>query len=294
MRVFVTGANGFVGSAVVKDLIQAGHQVLGLVRSEAASDTLKQLGAEAQRGDLNDLEGLAAGAQACEGVIHTAYNNDFSQFKAAGETDRRPVEVLGTALAGSDRPFVVTSAIGVLSPGRPTTEADAGNPNGPGAVRIPSEEEALAFAAKGLRSSVIRLPIMVHDRTKQGLATRLVSVARQTGVSAYVDDGANRWPAVHRLDAAHLFRLALENGEPGSMYHAIAEDGIRLREIAEVIAKIVKVPAASKTPEEAASHFGPLAYFVGADFQASSAKTRKVLGWDPTHPGVIADLEPAL
>ena len=293
MKVFVTGANGFVGSAIVADLIQAGHQVLGLARSDAASDALKQLGAQVHRGDLTDLESLAAGARASDGVVHTAYNHDFSQFAAAGETDRRAVDVFGTALAGSGRPLVITSAIGVLSPSRPTTEDDAGDPNGPGAVRIPSEERALALSSEGVRSSIMRLPLMVHDRTKQGLATRLIDLARQTGVSAYVGDGLNRWPAVHRLDAAHLFRLALEKGAAGSRYHAIAEDGIRLQKIAEMIGRIVNVPAVSKTSKEAASHFGPLAYFVSADFQASSARTKEALGWNPTHPGVISDLEPA-
>ena len=293
MRVFVTGANGFVGSAIVEDLIQAGHQVLGLARSDAASDALKQLGAQVHRGDLTNLESLAAGALASEGVIHTAYNHDFSQFAAAGEMDRRAVEVLGTALAGSDRPLVITSAVGLLSPGRPTTEDDDGDPNGPGAIRIPSEEKALASSSQGVRSSIIRLPPTVHDRSKQGLATRLIGLARQTGVSAYVGEGVNRWPAVHRLDAAHLFRLALEKGAAGSRYHAIAEEEIQVREIAEAIGRMLKVPVAAISPDKAAEHFGFLAYFVNADFQASSARTKKALRWNPTHPGLIADLEDA-
>lgn len=293
MRVFVTGATGFIGSAVVKELIGAGHQVLGLTRSDLGAGTLIAAGAEVHRGTLEDLESLRSGAAICDGVIHTAYNNDFSQFAAAGETDRRAVEVIGAALAGSDRPLVITSAIGVLSPGRPTTEDDAGDPNGPGAVRIPSEEKALALSTEGLRSSIIRLPLMVHDRTKQGLATRLIGLARQTGVSAYVNDGVNRWPAVHLLDAAHLFRLALEKGVAGSRYHAIAEDAIQLREIAEVIGRMLNVPVNAISPDKAADHFGALAYFVNADFQASSARTKEALGWNPTHPGVIADLEQA-
>ncbi len=192
MRVFVTGATGFIGSAIVKELIGAGHQVLGLTRSDAGANALIAAGAEVHRGTLEDPESLHSGTGICDGVIHTAYNNDFSQFAAAGETDRCAVEVLGASLAGSDRPLVITSAIGVLSPGRPTTEDDAGDPNGPGAVRIPSEEKALALSSEGLRSSIIRLPLMVHDRTKQGLATRLIGLARQTGVSAYVNDGINR------------------------------------------------------------------------------------------------------
>jgi len=293
MRVFVTGATGFIGSAVVKELIGAGHQVLGLTRSDLGANALIAAGAEVHRGTLEELERLRSGAAICDGVIHTAYNNDFSQFAAAGETDRRAVEVLGTALAGSDRPLVITSAIGVLSPGRPTTEDDAGDPNGPGAVRIPPEEKALGLSSEGIRSSIIRLPLMVHDRTKQGLATRLIGLARQTGVSAYVNDGVNRWPAVHRLDAAHLFRLALEKGVAGSRYHAIAEDAIQLREIAEVIGRMLNVPVNAISPDKAADHFGSLAYFVGADFQASSARTKEALGWNPTHAGVIPDLEPA-
>jgi nucleoside-diphosphate-sugar epimerase len=293
MRVFVTGASGFVGTAVVENLIRAGHTVLGLARSDGAADAMTRMGAEAHRGDLSDLEELSAGARVCDGVIHTAYNHDFSQFAAAGETDRRAVEALGAELAGSGRPLVVTSAIGLLASGQPTTEGDAGDSKSPGAVRIPSEDTALALASAGVRSSVIRLPLMVHDRTRQGLATRLIGLARQTGISAYIGDGINRWPAVHRLDAAHLYRIALEKGAAGSRYHAIAEDSIRLREIAEVIGKILNVPVIAISPAKAAGHFGFLAYFVGSDFLTSSAHTKEALGWDPTHPGVIADLEPA-
>jgi nucleoside-diphosphate-sugar epimerase len=291
MRVFVTGANGFVGTAVVEDLIGAGHTVLGLVRSDGAADAVTRLGAEAHRGDLSLPETLTAGARICDGVIHTAYNHDFSQFAAAGETDGRAVEALGAALAGTDRPLVITSGIGLLTPGEPTTEDDAGDPNSPGAVRIPSEEKALALASEGMRSSIIRLPIMVHDRTKQGLATRLIALARQTGVSAYVGDGVNRWPAVHRLDAARLYRLALEKGTAGSRYHAIAEDSIQLREIAEVIGKSLNIPIRAISPAKAAAHFGFLTYFVSSDFRSSSVHTKETLGWDPIQPGVIADLE---
>ena len=292
MRIFVTGASGFVGSPVVEELIGTGHQVLGLARNDAAADALKRMGAEVHRGDLATPESLSAGAQQCDGVIHTAYNHDWSQVAAAAEMDRRAVETLGAALAGSDRPLVITSAIGLLSPGRPTTEDDAGDPRSLGAVRMPSEEKALALASESVRSSIIRLPPVVHDRTKQGLVTRMIALARQAGISAYVDGGLNRWPAVHRRDAAQLFRLALEKGGPGSRYHAIAEDGIALRAIADAIGKLVNVPAVSKTPEEAASHFGFLAYFVSADFQASSTKTKEALGWNPNGPGLIADLEP--
>ena len=290
MRVFVTGATGFVGSAIIENLIQAGHQVLGLARSDAGSDAVTRLGAEAYRGDLSDTAGLAAGARQCDGVIHTAYNHDFTQFAAAGETDRRAVEALGSALIGTGKPLVVTSAIGLLTPGRPTTEEDEGDPHSPGAVRIPSEKMALEFASQGVRSGIIRLPIMVHDRTRQGFATRLAAIAKQKGVSAYIGDGLNRWPAVHRLDAADLFRLALEHGRPGSKYHAIAEDGIPLRTITEVIGRKLNVPVVVKSPDKAAEHFGFVAYFVGAECQASSAQTRHALGWNPTRHWVVADL----
>jgi nucleoside-diphosphate-sugar epimerase len=293
MRIFVTGATGFVGSAVVEELIGAGHQVLGLARNDAAANALKRMGAEVHTGDLSTPESLSAGARKCDGVIHTAYNHDWSQVAAAAEMDRCAVETLGAALAGSDRPLVISSAIGLLSPERLTTEDDTGDPHSLGAVRMPSEEKALALASEKVRSSIIRLPPVVHDRTKQGLVTRMIALARQTGASAYVHGGLNRWPAVHRRDAAQLFRLALEKGVPGIRYHAIAEDGIALRLIAEAIGRLVNVPAVSKTPEEAASHYGFLAYFVSADFQASSTKTKEALGWSPTGPGLIPDLEPA-
>jgi len=293
MRVFVTGASGFVGSAVVEELIRAGHSVLGLARSDGAADALTRMGAQVHRGDLSDPKGLSLAALECDGVIHTAYNHDFSQFAAAGEMDRRVVEALGEALAGTGMPLVITSAIGLLTPGQPTTEDDAGASTSPGAVRIPSEDTALALTSAGVRSSVIRLPLMVHDRTKQGLATRLIGLAQQTGISAYIGDGVNRWPAVHRFDTAYLYRLALEKGTAGSRFHAIAEDSIRLREIAEIIGKILNVPVKAISPAKAAEHFGFLAYFVGSDFQSSSARTKETLGWNPIHPGVIADLEPA-
>jgi nucleoside-diphosphate-sugar epimerase len=291
MRVFVTGATGFIGSATVDELMRAGHQVLGLVRNQASAEALRQKGAEAHLGDLSDPESLRAGAMKCDGVIHTAYNHDFSQFTAAAEMDLRAIETFGNVLAGTGGPLVIASAIGALPPGRPVTEDDDPELNSPVAIRVPSEKKALTLASEGVRSSVIRLSTMVHDQTKQGLATRMIALARQTGVSAYVNEGLNRWPAVHRLAAAQLFRLALEKGASGSKFHAIAEDGIYLRAIAEAIGRLVHVPAVSKTPKEAASHFGFLAYFVGADFQASAAKTKETLGWSPAEAGVIADIE---
>jgi nucleoside-diphosphate-sugar epimerase len=293
MRIFVTGATGFIGSAVVEDLIGAGHQVLGLARNEAAADALKRMGAAVHRGDLSDPKGLSLGALECDGVIHTAFNHDWSQVAAAAEMDRRAVEAFGETLSGTGMPLVIASAIGLLSPGRPTSEDDAGDPHSLGAVRMPSEEKALALASENVRSSIIRLPPVVHDRTKQGLVTRMIAIARQTGVSAYVQGGLNRWAAVHRRDAAQLFRLALEKGAPGGRYHAIAENGIALRTIAEAIGKLVNLPVVSKTPEEAASHFSFLAYFLGADFQVSSTKTKDALKWNPTGPGLVTDLAPA-
>jgi nucleoside-diphosphate-sugar epimerase len=291
MRVFVTGATGFIGSAIIDELLGAGHEVLGLVRKETAGVGLKQRGVEVHLGDLSDPESLSAGAKECHGVIHTAYNHDFSQFAAAAQMDLRAIETFGNVLAGSGGPLVIASGIGALPPGRPVTEDDDPEPNSPVAIRVASEKKALALASEGVRSSVIRLPTMVHDQTKQGLATRMIALARQTGVSAYVKGGLNRWPAVHRLAAAQLFRLALEKGTAGSKFHAIAEDEIYLRAIAEATGRVAHVPAVSKTPEEAASHFGFLAYFVGADYQASAAKTKQVLGWNPVGTSAIADIE---
>ena len=293
MKVFLTGASGFIGSAIIPELLNAGHQVLGLARNEAASDALQRVGVEVHRGDLSDPASLRTGATRCDGVIHCAYNHDFSQFAAAGEMDRRAVEAIGSVLAGSGRPFVITSATGVLPPGKPTNEDDVAAPNSLGAVRMPSEETGLALASKNVRSSVIRLAPAVHDLTRQGFASRMIAVARQTGVSAYVGAGLNHWPAVHRLDAAQLFRLALEKGEPGTRFHAIGEDAVSLRAIAEAIGRLLHVPVVSKTPEEAASHFDFLAYFVSSDFQVSSTRTKETLGWNPTGPGLIADIERA-
>jgi len=289
MRVFVTGATGFIGSALVPELIAAGHQVLGLTRSDAGAASLAAAGAQVHRGDLEDIESLRSGAAQSDGVIHTAFIHDFSRFQEVCDVDRRAIEAIGTVLAGSDRPFVVTSGTGVVrTPGRPTTEDDA--PDSP-IPRVASEKAAAAFAARGVRVSVIRLP-QVHDPFKAGLVTYLIAAAREKGISAYVGDGLNRWPAVHRLDAAHLYRLALEKGSAGARYHPVAEEGVPLREIAEAIGRGLKIPVVSKTPEEAAAHFGWLAMFAAADIPASSALTRERLGWQPIQKtGLIADLE---
>jgi nucleoside-diphosphate-sugar epimerase len=289
MRIFVTGATGFIGSAIVQELIGAGHRVLGLARSDAGAAALAAAGADVHRGSLEDLESLRSGAASADGVIHTAFNHDFSKWAANCEADGHAIQALGSALAGSDRPLIVTSGTGVaFTPGRLTTEEDA--PNSP-IPRIASEEAAASVEAQGVRVLVVRLP-QVHDPVKQGLITYLIATAREKGVSAYVGNGLNRWPAVHVLDAAQLYRLALEKGTAGARYHAIAEEGVPLREIAEAIGRGLKVPVVSKTPEEAAQHFGFLGFFVGADIPASSSLTQERLEWHPTkQPGMIADLE---
>jgi len=291
MKVFVTGATGFIGSAIVPELINAGHHVIGMARSEAGAKSLLAAGAEVHRGDLEDLESLRSGAAASDGVIHTAFIHDFSKYEANCEIDKRAIETLGATLAGSDRPLIVTSATGVTAtPGRLTTEDDAPNSRIP---RVASEKAAASVAAKGVRVSVIRLP-QVHDPVKQGLVTYLVALAREKGVSAYVGDGLNRWPAGHLLDAARLYKLAFEKAAEkdavGACYNAVGEEGVPLREIAEAIGRGLKVPVVSKSQEQAAEHFGWLGLFVGHDIPASSALTQKRLGWRPTGPGLIADL----
>jgi len=291
MRIFVTGATGFIGSAIVPELINAGHQVLGLTRSDAGVKSLTAAGAQVHRGDLNDHESLRTGAAMSDGVIHTAFIHDFSKFQEVCEVDRRAIKVLGAALAGSDRPLLITSGTGIANsaPGRSATEEDAPDSAHP-IPRVASELAADSLAAKGLRVGVMRLP-QVHNTVKQGLVSYAIELARQKGVSAYVGDGRNRWPAVHVLDAARLYRLALENLEKGARYRAVAEEGVPMRDIAEVVGRGLKVPVTSVSPEEAPAHFGWLAAFAGLDLPASSAQTQARLGWRPTGPGLIADLE---
>jgi nucleoside-diphosphate-sugar epimerase len=291
MRVFVTGASGFIGSAIVPELIGAGHQVVGLARSDASAAAVAAAGAEVHRGALDDLDSLRAGAGASDGVIHTAFIHDFSDIAASGHTDERAVAALGAALEGSDRPLVVTSGTAVTGAGRVGSERDAGDRNSAGVHRIPSEETTLALAARGVRSAVLRLPPSVHDEGDHGFVATLADLAREHGVSAYIGDGRNRWPAVHRLDAARLFRLAAETAPAGSVLHGVADEGVPVGAIAEVIGRHLDLPVVSVAPEDAGEHFGWLAGFLAADVPATSTLTRELVGWEPTHRGLIDDLD---
>ena len=287
MRVFVTGATGFIGTAIVRELIDAGHQVLGLARSDAAAKSLVAAGAEVHRGSLEDLESLRRGAAVADGVIHTAFIHDFSNYGPAAEADRRAIETLGGALAGSDRPLIITSGTLLAQrQGSLATEEDAPNPSFP----RKSEEAVFALAARRVRASVLRLPPSVHGKGDHGFVPTLIGIAREKGVSAYVGDGGNRWPAVHQLDAAHLYRLVLEKGTARATYHGVADEGVPTREIAEALGRRLNVPVVSKSREEAAGHFGWIGRFFGIDGPASSALTQERLGWRPVQPGLVADL----
>lgn len=290
MRVFVTGATGFVGTAVVQELLNAGHQVLGLARSEEAASTLSAAGAEVLSGTLTDIDSLKRGAAATDGIIHTAYIHDFTNIAAAGQVDQQAVETFAAALTGTGKPLVVTSGIGALTPGRVGLETDKPDPTSAGKHRIPSEEITIAAASKGVRASVVRLPPSVHDRGDHGFIPALINIAREKGVSAYIGEGNNRWCAVHRRDAARVFRLALEKGVAGTTYHAIGDPGIVTRDIAQAIGKRLNVPVVSKSHDEAAAHFSWLAHFFGIDVPASCALTQEWLAWQPTHPGLLEDL----
>jgi len=300
MRVFVTGASGWIGSAVVPALIGAGHQVVGLARSDASAAALAAAGATVHRGTLDDLASLRAVAAASDGVIHLAFKHDLAfsgGFQDAADADRRAIETFGEALAGSDRPFVIASGTLGLAPGRVATEQDGRGPDaamaslGGAEMRMANAQTTLSFASRGIRSSVVRLAPTVHGAGDHGFMAALVGIARNKGVSGYIGDGSNRWPAVHQHDAAHLFRLALESAPAGAVLHAVAEEGVPIRVIAAVIGHHLHLPVASISPEEANAHFGFLGGFLAVDSPTASALTRTLVGWQLTYPGLIADLD---
>ncbi|WP_393060297.1 SDR family oxidoreductase [Streptomyces sp. LN549] len=299
MRVFMTGASGWIGSAVVPELIDAGHQVVGLARSDASAEALTAAGAEVRRGDLDDLGTLRDAAAAADGVIHLAFKHDIAfsgGFQGAAGADRRAVETFGEALAGSGKPFVIASGTLGLAPGRVATERDGLSPDWPvpfeaARARLATALLTVGLASRNVRSSVVRFPPTVHGEGDRGFVAALVGIARDKGVSGYIGDGANRWPAVHRADAAHLVRLALEAAPAGSTLHAVGEEGVAIREVADTIGRRLGLPVASVSPQDADAHFGWLGGLVGVDGPSSSALTRESYGWQPTHPGLIDDLD---
>ncbi|KDR66371.1 hypothetical protein GALMADRAFT_259437 [Galerina marginata CBS 339.88] len=291
MKVFVTGATGFVGSAVVKELISNGHEVVGLVRSEEGVKSLSALGVQALQGTLTDLDVLQKGASESDGVIHTAFVHDWSNFAASCATDKAAIEAIGAVLVGSGKPFVVTSGILGLATGRLGTEDDEVDPATAISPRALSDLAALALASQGVRVSIIRLPPSVHGDEDHGFVPQIIKIARDKGVSGYIGDGASRWCAVHRLDAARLYRLVLEKGRAGANYHAVGDESVTIKSLAEAIGTQLKLDVVSKTSEEAQAHFGFFSWPLSIDSPCSSAKTQKELGWTPTGPGLIEDLE---
>jgi nucleoside-diphosphate-sugar epimerase len=289
MRVFVTGASGWIGSVVVSELLKTGHQVLGLARSEAAAAAVAALGAEVHRGSLDDLDSLRAATATSDGVVHLGYNHDFSRIEAAAQTDLRAIEAIGATLEGTDRPLVIASGVLGLAPGRTATERDVPDPSLH--PRIAGAQAALSLATRGVRSSIVRFAPTVHGEGDHGFMAVLVGIAADKGVSGYIDDGASRWPAVHRLDAGNLVRRAVDDAPAGTVLHAVAEQAVATRAIAEAIGRGLDVPVVSIPAEQASDHFGWLARFFGTDSCASSELTRELLGWEPTHPRLIADLQ---
>ncbi len=288
MRVFVTGAAGFIGAVTTRELIAHGHEVVGLARSDANAAALETLGARVHRGSLQDLDSLRKGAKDADGVIHLAFIHDFSKFAENGQIDKHAIDAMGGALEGANKPFIVTSGTGLIAPGkvctedmRPAARADA--------PRV-SEQTGLAYASRGVRAMALRLPQVHGGEGKAGLITYLLEIARRTGVVAYVGDGSHRWPSAHRLDVARLYRLALERGAADGIYHAVAEEGVAMLEIAQVLGRALGVPVVSVKKEDAGAYYGPLAMFAGLDLPASSAKTQAELGWTPTQIGLIADI----
>lgn len=286
MRVFVTGAAGFIGTATTRELIANGHEVLGLARSDANAAALEKLGAKVHRGSLEDLDSLRKGAKETDGTIHLAFIHDFSKFAENGQIDKRAIEAMGGVLEGTSKPFIVTSGTLLIAPGRVATEED---PVAPGLPRV-SETAGLAFAARGVRAMAVRLPQVHGADGKCGLVNWLLNIAKEKGVSGYIGDGSNRWSGAHRLDVARLYRLALEKGKAGTSYHAVADEGVTARDIAEIIGRQMNLPVASILPDKAAEHFGMMAMFAGMDGSASSALTQKWLGWKPVEIGLIADI----
>ena len=294
MRVFVSGASGWIGSAVVPELIGAGHEVVGLARSDASAAALTAAGAGVHRGGIDDLDDLRSAAAASDGVIHLAFKHDIAfsgDFQGATDADRLAIETIGDALAGSDRPFLIASGTLGVAVGRVATEEDGQSLEGPVSPRLANALLTTALADRGVRSSVLRLPPTVHGEGDNGFLATLVGIARDKGVSGYIGDGANRWPAVHRLDAAHLFRLALEKAPAGSTLHAVADEGVPVRTIAEIIGRHLDVPVVSVAPDDAGAHFAWLAGLLGLDSPASSALTGAWMGWQPTHAGLVEDLD---